>query len=67
MEIIFINSSDNEEEVNNDPSINLLFKRNVLTLNSSDGNFDEEEDDDYEIPPVLLLSLLRRKAKWVHQ
>ena len=67
MEIISFDSSSDEEKENNDTSINLLFKNNILTMHNSDGNFDEEEDDDFEILPVLLLSLLTRKTKWEHQ
>ena len=67
MEINSFDSSDDEEEGNNVTYINLLFKKNILTMNDSDGNFDEEEDDSFDILPVLLLSLLTRKTKWEHQ
>ena len=41
MEIKSFDSSDDKEEENNDTSINLLFKNNILTIHHSDGNFDE--------------------------
>ena len=67
IEIISFDLSSNEEEGNNDTSINLLFKHNILTIHNSDGNFDDEHDDNFEIQPVLLLSLLTRRTKWEHQ
>ena len=66
MDIISFDFSAADEE-NNDTSINLLFKNNILTMHNSDGNFDEEEDDDFETLPVLLVSLLTWRTKWEYQ
>ena len=63
MEIISFGSSDDQEEENNDTSINLFFKRKIMTMSNSDNNFNVEEDHNFEILPVLLISLLTRKTK----
>ena len=63
MEINSFDSSDDKEEENNDTSINLLFKRNKLTMLNSDGNFDEEEDDDFENLPVYTTFTVNKENK----